>query len=58
MGIHIPGILKWGDISLAAALSGAEINFINPVSITGRKLSADEINSYKGEFIMMNNKIG
>ena len=28
MGIHLPGILKWGDISLAAALSGKNITFI------------------------------
>jgi hypothetical protein len=58
MGIHIPGMLKWGDISLAAALSGAEINFIDPVTITGRELSGEEINNYKGEFILMNNRIG
>ena len=58
LGIHLPGILEWGDISLAAALSGAEINFVNPVSISGRELSGEEINNYKGEFILMNNRIG
>jgi hypothetical protein len=58
MGIHIPGILTWGDISLAAALSGAEINFINPVTISGRELKGEELNNYKSEFILMNNRIG
>ncbi len=36
--IHVPGILNWGDISLAAALSGKNITFINPVSMSGQKV--------------------
>ena len=35
MAIHLPGFLKWGDVSLAAALSGKNIVFINPVSMSG-----------------------
>jgi len=37
MAIHIPGILEWGDISLAAAISNADLTFIRPVTISGRQ---------------------
>lgn len=50
MAIHIPDILKWGDISLAAALSSAEIAIINPLSISGRQLKESEVESCKNEF--------
>ena len=30
MGLFIPGILKWGDIPLACALSPAQLKWINP----------------------------
>src|SRR5690606_25676389 len=29
MAIHIPGFLKWGDISMAAALTDAQVTFVN-----------------------------
>lgn len=35
MAIHIPDILKWGDISLATSLSDAEIVFVNARSMAG-----------------------
>ena len=50
MAIHIPGILKWGDVSLAAGIAGGEIFFIDPVSMSGRKLSMNELAKYKDEF--------
>ena len=50
MGIHLPGILKWGDISLAAALSGKNIIFINPVTMSGAPLGPDKIKEYQAEF--------
>lgn len=49
MAIHIPGILCWGDISLATALCESEIVFIDPVSITGRTLDKTEIDSFNKE---------
>ncbi|MEP6951618.1 MAG: acetylxylan esterase [Ginsengibacter sp.] len=52
-GIHLPGFLKWGDISLAAALSGKNITFINPVSMSGQKISEDGLKKYKEEFEQM-----
>jgi hypothetical protein len=50
MGIHLPGILKWGDISLAAALSGKNITFISPVSMSGTPLGPDRLKEYQAEF--------
>ena len=58
MAIHLPGILKWGDISLAAGLSEAEITFVEPVSISGRKLTGKEVETYKKEFSTINNLFG
>ena len=50
MAVHIPGFLNWGDVSLAAALSSKNILFINPVTISGQKLSHDRLNEYQAEF--------
>ena len=30
MALHLPGILPWGDVSLAASLAGASVRFIAP----------------------------
>jgi hypothetical protein len=49
MAIHIPGILKWGDVSLAAALSGINISLINPVTMSGREPDEIELNQFKSE---------
>ncbi|MEP6594406.1 MAG: hypothetical protein ABJA71_00605, partial [Ginsengibacter sp.] len=49
-GIHLPGFLNWGDVSLAAALSGKSITFINPVTMSGEKISEDKLKAYKAEF--------
>lgn len=38
MAIHLPGILKWGDVSLMAALSTSKINFFDARSMSGRIL--------------------
>jgi hypothetical protein len=50
MAIHVPDFLKWGDLSLATALSGSDITIINPVSISGRKLNNTETATYEAEF--------
>jgi hypothetical protein len=48
--IHIPGFLNWGDVSLAAALSGKNIIFIHPVTMSGNKIGASKLNSVDQEF--------
>ncbi|MEX0884573.1 MAG: acetylxylan esterase, partial [Cyclobacteriaceae bacterium] len=50
MAIHLPGILNWGDISLAAGLSGKEITFIDPVSMSGLPVSAGKLQEVEQEF--------
>jgi len=50
MGIHLPGFLMWGDISLAAALTGKSIKFIHPVTMSGRDLKDNNLNEYMDEF--------
>lgn len=50
MGIHLPGFLNWGDVSLAAALSRKNITFISPVTMSGRQLGADGLKEYRAEY--------
>ena len=48
--IHLPGFLKWGDVSLAASLSGKNIVFIDPVTISGQKIAGNRLKEYQREF--------
>ena len=50
MAIHLPGFLNWGDVSLAAALSGKKVSFINPVTMSGKPIESDRLKEYKTEF--------
>ncbi len=50
MGIHLPGILKWGDVSLVAALSGKDLTFIHPVTMSGQSVGGKKLEKYKSEF--------
>jgi len=50
LGIHLPGFLNWGDISLAASLSGKSVTFINPVTMSGQKISGNKLEEYKAEY--------
>ncbi len=50
MGIHLPGFLNWGDISLAAALSGRNVQFIHPVSMSGNEISGEKLSAVEAEF--------
>ena len=50
MGIHLPGFLNWGDVSLAAALSGKNIRIINPVTMSGVTISGNSLKEYQTEF--------
>ncbi|MEO6001129.1 MAG: acetylxylan esterase [Chitinophagaceae bacterium] len=50
MAIHLPGFLNWGDVSLAAALSGKHVTFINPVTMSGRAINGSRLADYQKEF--------
>ncbi|UCJ08290.1 acetylxylan esterase [Chitinophaga pendula] len=58
MAIHIPGILPWGDISLLAALSNANIILHEPVTMSGHPLDNNTLKSYQQEFNEINIKTG
>jgi hypothetical protein len=49
-GVHLPGFLTWGDVSLAAAVSGKNITFINPLTMAGQQLTANQEVEYQAEF--------
>jgi hypothetical protein len=58
MAFHLPGIMKWGDISLAAAMSGARIKFISPVFSDGQKLTGREKRAWEKEFAILAARCG
>src|SRR5690606_38749381 len=49
MGIHLPGFLEWGDISLAAALGG-NTTFVDPRTMSGNSIVGEDLQHYKREF--------
>jgi hypothetical protein len=57
-GIHLPGFLNWGDVSLAAALSGKYITFINPLTISGQPIKGEKLQAYKKEFEQIRKALG
>jgi hypothetical protein len=50
MGIHLPGFLVWGDVSLAAALTGKNVTFVDPLTMSGNKLGEEQLRIYKDEY--------
>ena len=50
MAIHIPGILNWGDISMASALSDAAIVFVNARNTAGIRPDKKQLTALKAEF--------
>lgn len=50
MGIHLPGLLVWGDVSLALALSDSNIRFVSPVTMSGKPISGNQLQLAKVEF--------
>jgi len=56
MSIHIPGFLKWGDISLLSALANAQITFVNARSMSGIKLKEEKLRVVKSEFDFLEKK--
>jgi hypothetical protein len=50
MAIHLPGFLRWGDISLVRALGRSDVRFINPRSMSGESLDRNQVEEYKAEF--------
>jgi hypothetical protein len=53
MSLHLPGIMPWGDISLAAAMTNAKITFLSPVLSDGEKMSGQQVQIWTREFDFM-----
>ena len=50
MGVNLPGFLNWGDISLVASMNRSNITFIDPVTMSGRKISGINLDTFSIEF--------
>lgn len=50
--VHVPGFLRWGDVSLAATLA-SNVTFHHPVTMSGRSITGNDPQSYKAEFDKM-----
>jgi len=49
MAVHIPGILKWGDVSMLAALSRVPVRIIKPVDWAGRPYGVDRVRALQAD---------
>ncbi len=58
MGIHLPGFLVWGDVSLAAALTGRNVTFIDPLTMSGGRLSEEDLRAYSDEYARVRQRTG
>jgi len=47
MAIHLPGLLPWGDLLSAVMLTEGKVGFSQPVTMSGRTLSAPQLNDFK-----------
>lgn len=48
--IFLPRFLNWGDVSLATSLTGADVTFINPLTMSGQVIDDDQLENIKAEF--------
>ncbi|MBI2438477.1 MAG: acetylxylan esterase [Lentisphaerae bacterium] len=53
MAIHVPGILRWGDISMMAALAASRVVIVNPVASDGRPYSGRQGRLLRGEIALL-----
>lgn len=57
MALHVPGIVNWGDVSLATALGASNVRFINPVTSAGRTVSGSQLAEIEQEFRQIRQKV-
>jgi len=57
MAIHVPGILRWGDISMMAALAGCPVDILNPVSGEGRPYSTAQCRALRREIARLAHRL-
>ncbi len=49
MALHVPGILRWGDISMMAALADCRVDILNPINSEGRTYSTTQCRALQKE---------
>ncbi|MCP3968631.1 MAG: prolyl oligopeptidase family serine peptidase [Lentisphaerae bacterium] len=57
LALLVPGFLKWGDISLLAALSAGKVTFENSVLYDGEEVNETQKAEYRAEFKMVSGKV-
>lgn len=58
MAAYVPGFLKWGDVSLAAALTGGTARFVAPALSDGAELDNESIEHFAREFAQVRKLCG
>jgi hypothetical protein len=58
MSVHIPGILKWGDVSMMAALSNARVEIVEPTDWEKAVYSKEKALHLQNEIDMLSAKAG
>ena len=54
----VPGILRWGDISLMAALANCPVRLLNPVTMAGRECSPAQRRALLRDIIRLSKSVG
>lgn len=57
MGIHLPGIIGWGDVVLAAAMSRAQTTFIIPRTASGSQQGAAAIQQFNATTVLLKQRL-
>ena len=55
--MSIPGFLKWGDISLAAALGSGKVDFVSPRTFDGTPCTKEQYKAWKNEVAKVRKKL-
>nr|MBI1232352.1 prolyl oligopeptidase family serine peptidase [Cytophagales bacterium] len=50
MGIHLPGFLEWGDISLVTGITATDVTIVDPLSMSGVPISNENLSTVTTEF--------
>ncbi len=57
LALSLPGFLKWGDVSLAAALGRGRVAFVSPRSSDGTEYSPAEVRAFEAEIAQTAKKL-
>jgi dienelactone hydrolase len=58
MAVHVPGILKWGDVSMMAALARADVRIEDPVGPGGEVYTLDRAEALEASIRRLSTRLG